>query len=286
MKTVFLSHVGEEAPLALALKQWAESSFAGQCQIFVSASAKDLPPGTKWFEQIDSALADAITMLVLCSPLSVKQPWINFEAGCAWIKKIPVIPICHSGQEVGELPQPLATFQAITTRDPNFSTRLLEALAKHLGFPQTPRIDHISMMRDLSEAERSILVEKIARKTVVKVDNVVGELTTLGVSGTDDLTVTDFRCRITERTDRSWKFFWKISVTNQSAVRTGFMTQVDFQDGDGFSLNNHLGIHPRRLEPGENSDHSDHTTIAITNANRIARVSAVASTYSRENPSR
>ena len=51
-----------------------------------------MPAGSKWLEEIDQALAAAVVLLVLCSPASLRRPWINFETGCGWIKRVP----CHS----------------------------------------------------------------------------------------------------------------------------------------------------------------------------------------------
>ncbi|HYR02507.1 MAG TPA: toll/interleukin-1 receptor domain-containing protein, partial [Syntrophobacteria bacterium] len=83
---VFISHISEEAPLAHVLKDWIESSFAGQCDVFVSSDKDDIPAGSKWLEEIESALGSASALIVLCSPSSLSRPWISFETGCGWIK--------------------------------------------------------------------------------------------------------------------------------------------------------------------------------------------------------
>lgn len=104
---IFISYINEESVLAGALKDWIESTFAGQCSVFVSTDADGIPPGTRWVERIDQALEDADVLIVLCSPSSVKRPWVNFEAGCGFIKRVPVIPVCHSGLRKEQLPLPL-----------------------------------------------------------------------------------------------------------------------------------------------------------------------------------
>src|SRR3990172_4695206 len=103
---VFISHIHEEAPLAMVLKEWLESSYAGQLDVFVSSDREDVPAGSKWLEEIDRALEQSSICVVLCSPASVIRPWINFETGSAWHKQIPVLPVCHSGQEKASLPAP------------------------------------------------------------------------------------------------------------------------------------------------------------------------------------
>lgn len=149
---VFVSHVTEESPLALVVKDWIESSFAGQCDVFVSSDKDDIPAGTKWLEEIDRALGEAAVLIVLCSPASLSRPWINFEMGCGWIKRVPLIPICHSDQKKGALPPPISNFQALELDDQNFVSDLLSSLAKHLGFQKVPRIDESRMKKALLAA--------------------------------------------------------------------------------------------------------------------------------------
>jgi hypothetical protein len=149
---VFISHINEEAPLAHVLKEWVESSFLGQAEVFVSSDIRDLPAGKKWLDEIDTALQGAQLFLVLCSPYSLPRPWINFETGCAWIKRIPILPLCHSGQAKGLLPSPISEFQALEVEDPSFIEKFLHSVAKHLTIGRVPRIDQRLMRGDIAYA--------------------------------------------------------------------------------------------------------------------------------------
>ena len=53
---VFISHTAPEAKLAICLKDWIESTFAGYVNVFVSSDQRDLRAGDKWFDEIDAAL--------------------------------------------------------------------------------------------------------------------------------------------------------------------------------------------------------------------------------------
>ncbi len=152
MLKLFISHINEEAPLALKLKEWIETTFLGKCEVFVSSDADDVPAGTKWFDEIERALDGAAALIVLCSPSSLTRPWINFETGCGWMKRIPIIPLCHSGQEKSALPQPIARFQALDISAERSETMLIDALAIHFGFTKSPRIDTVAMRRELEAA--------------------------------------------------------------------------------------------------------------------------------------
>lgn len=137
---VFISHVSEEAGLALVLKDWIESTFLGQISVFVSSDPSDIPAGTKWLNQIETALDQSGLLLSLYSQSSVGRPWISFEAGCAWIRRIPIIPICHSGLMLRDLPQPLSNFQALEIQDPQFGSKLFAAIARHGRYAKLPKL--------------------------------------------------------------------------------------------------------------------------------------------------
>ena len=110
---IFISHISEETSIAEVLKDWIESTFLGQSEVFASSATDDLPAGNKWIDEIDQALDSAVAFLVLCSPASLKRTWIHLETGWGWIKGLPIIPICHSGQKKDDLPSPISTFQAL-----------------------------------------------------------------------------------------------------------------------------------------------------------------------------
>jgi hypothetical protein len=147
---VFISHIAEEAAFASVLKDWIESTFLGQVDVFVSGH--DISSGEQWFRRLGEELTDAKAMLVLCSERSVSRPWINFEAGAGHVKGVPVIPICYAGVSKDTLPAPLLFFQALDVRAEDFGVRVIGDLAKHLGYARTPLIRHEEMTADLEKA--------------------------------------------------------------------------------------------------------------------------------------
>lgn len=158
MKRVFVSHINEEAPLALVLRDWLESSFPDLCEVFVSTDPSCLPVGAKWLDHIDRALEEAVVLVVLCSSRSLPRPWINFEAGCAWRQRIAIIPICHSGVTPKTLPAPLREFQALDLGSGGFAENLIRGIGKHLGLRTYPRIDFARMTKALLEAEQEVQI--------------------------------------------------------------------------------------------------------------------------------
>lgn len=72
-------------------------------------------------------------MLILCSPTSIRRPWINFEAGAAWMRKIPLIPMCHAGLTPSDLPAPLSFRHGLLLTEPRGLRRLYQRVARELS---------------------------------------------------------------------------------------------------------------------------------------------------------
>ena len=152
---IFISHISEETSITEILKDWIESTFLGQCEVFSSSDKADLS-GNKWISETDQALDSAMAFLVLFSPTSVKRPWVNVQTGWGWIKGLPIIPICHSGLKKDDLPRRISTFQALEINSDGFVSELFTTLAKHLGFAKFPRIDQDEMVSELTAAVGAI----------------------------------------------------------------------------------------------------------------------------------
>ena len=149
---VFVSHISEEAAVAAILKDWIESTFLGHVSVFVSSDPADIPAGSKWLEEIDSALQSTALLITLFSKASLNRPWISFEAGCAWIRSVPIIPICHAGLSVRDLRQPLAGFQGLDIGDSKFGEKLFSAIAKRLNVAKLPKISFPEFEAEIRKA--------------------------------------------------------------------------------------------------------------------------------------
>jgi len=158
---VFISHISEEEKLASVLKEWIESTFLDQISVFVSSDPDNLPAGNKWLETITSALNESKLLIILYSPQSKTRLWINFEAGCGWIKEIPIIPICHSKLKLQQIGEPISSFQGIDIGDANFSEKFFDAIKKHASFKKCPRIDKGQFMKEINEAINNIEIKNV-----------------------------------------------------------------------------------------------------------------------------
>lgn len=113
--TLFISHISEEAELALLLKNAISKDFLGLVKVFVSSDTDSIAAGTNFLTSLAEALKSTSIFLILCSDASIIRPWIHFELGAVWNSGKPIIPICHSGFLPRDLPMPLSIMQAAGT---------------------------------------------------------------------------------------------------------------------------------------------------------------------------
>jgi hypothetical protein len=84
----------------------------------VSSDGESISAAEEWLSWFETAIRESAIVMILCSPSSIRRPWINFEAGAAWMLGIPVIPSCHAGLAKRDLPMPLSTRQGVSLAEP------------------------------------------------------------------------------------------------------------------------------------------------------------------------
>ena len=150
---VFISHIAPEKEIAIAFKEQIETSFLGMIEVFVSSDEQSIGMGQRWLDNITKALKTCSIEIVLCSPQSIKRPWINFEAGAGWIRDIPVIPLCHSGMDPSKLPLPLNLLQAAIANQVPSLNLIFPVLAQAIS-SQTPKVDFPDFVAKVADFER------------------------------------------------------------------------------------------------------------------------------------
>lgn len=158
-KVIFLSHIGEEGLLGTMLKDRLEADFLSLIDVFVSSDARSIPPGDAWLKAVDDHLDKASALIVLASPESVKRPWITFETGAGWAKKVPTILLCHSGMAPGALPLPLGQLQAFQPSDLQRLEAMYKVIAGVLG-SAIPRTDLAGFSAAILKFEREHTEER------------------------------------------------------------------------------------------------------------------------------
>src|SRR5688572_27223207 len=93
---IFISHISNEKEIAAAVKSQLDDDFLGLLDIFVSSDLESISAGKNWLDEVEDHLSKADILIILCSKNSIGRPWVNFEAGAVWLRKVPIIPVCHS----------------------------------------------------------------------------------------------------------------------------------------------------------------------------------------------
>jgi hypothetical protein len=154
-KRVFLSHVSDERTVAAALKARLVEDFLGLLDVFVSSDGESIAAGEQWLASVEQALSECDLLITLCSPHSIRRPWINFEAGAAWMRKIPVMPACHAGLAPSDLPMPLSLRQGVSLAEAEGLRRLYAQVARVLNC-RPPNGDFEALARELSETSKGL----------------------------------------------------------------------------------------------------------------------------------
>jgi hypothetical protein len=77
---------------------------------------------------------------------------VNFEVGAAWLKQVPLIPVCHSGLKPSSLPIPLSLLQGIEASEADGLSRLYAAVAKVIG-ANVPKRNQDQLIKEVSSFE-------------------------------------------------------------------------------------------------------------------------------------
>jgi hypothetical protein len=149
---IFLSHVTPEANLADIIEDHLLRDFIGLVRVFASSDQGSILAGSKWLDEVTSALNRANLHVVLASPDSIERKWINFEAGAAHVRGVPIIPLCHSGLAPAQLPVPLSESEGLVLSDESGFARFYAAIARALG-SDVPIVDFTKYGREVSGFE-------------------------------------------------------------------------------------------------------------------------------------
>jgi hypothetical protein len=129
---IFISHATDESASALVIENTLKHAFGDTIEVFNTSNRQSLQAGDPWRDKIITALKAADAVLVLCSPASIKNGWIHFEAGGAWAIGSRVVPCCIKGLKPANLPSPLRDLQAVDLSSAeDFATLLAHLVVIH-----------------------------------------------------------------------------------------------------------------------------------------------------------
>jgi len=136
MAQVFISFVHEDHELAEAVQLYISSQLNLPESVFLSSDNWQIFAGEIWLDRIKAELSAAKVVVLMLSRRSVGRPWVNFEAGAAWLTDKVIIPVCYGNLTKDLLPKPYSGLQALNLREETYY--LLSSVAHHLGKVAVP----------------------------------------------------------------------------------------------------------------------------------------------------
>ncbi|MBU1219427.1 toll/interleukin-1 receptor domain-containing protein [Myxococcota bacterium] len=162
---VFISHINQERDIACTVKSFLEEQFLGTIDVFASSHEDSLQMGEDWMGTIKKSIVNAEIIIIICSPISVMRPRVNFEAGAGWVRGIPVIPLCHSGIQPGDLPVPINSFQGGLLNSKEDIRRVFNRIAKLLNM-NPPLSDSSEFYQKITSFEKVIVKSAISKDAI------------------------------------------------------------------------------------------------------------------------
>jgi TIR domain len=138
--SIFMSFIHEEESTANYVQEFIHEVLGDGVDSFRSSDETAIYAGEDWMGRIFEELKAAKILISMLSPDSVKRPWINFEAGAAWMNNTRVIPVCFGGLTISDLPKPYSSLQAVEIETHSGSYYLVSSIAHYLNIdrPEQP----------------------------------------------------------------------------------------------------------------------------------------------------
>jgi TIR domain len=144
---VFVSFASADFELANALCQRLDDIGQGEVNFFLAP--RKIRHGTSWPLAIERHLRRARCAIVLLSDTAAKSPWVLFETGVAYGRKVPVIPIGIAGFRIDEQKPPLSFIHGINVSSAEDLNNLIDRVSKYVGRKLPGRftpIDHAAIV--------------------------------------------------------------------------------------------------------------------------------------------
>jgi TIR domain len=113
MARLFVSFVHEDEKVASAVQGLLQTELNLGKEVFLSSDKSLIYAGDLWLEKIKVGLSAAEIVILMLSQRSVARPWVNFEAGAAWLADKKLIPVCYGNLSKDALRHPYSAIQAL-----------------------------------------------------------------------------------------------------------------------------------------------------------------------------
>ncbi|HZQ19552.1 MAG TPA: toll/interleukin-1 receptor domain-containing protein [Terriglobales bacterium] len=154
MADIFISFIHEEEAFAKEVQEFL-TTVIPSITPFMASDRFQMYAGEIWLDRILQELKGARVLLLMLSDVSVERPWVNFEAGAAWLNGSKVIPVCFGKLKKDSLPKPYSSLQALDLLDSGDQEYLARSVAHHIGVeePAFPTaLDYLGLSHLAGEA--------------------------------------------------------------------------------------------------------------------------------------
>jgi hypothetical protein len=169
MADIFISFIHEDEKVADAVKRFLHDKLEANSKVFLASDKWSIYAGEDWLKKIKDELASAKVVVLLLRKESVGRPWVNFEAGAAWLTDKAIIPACFRDLQKDSMPKPYSNMQALSLEDDDGPYYLVTSIYHHLnprGIPPppfSPNDVHVTALRQNLEEEARRLPEQLRK---------------------------------------------------------------------------------------------------------------------------
>jgi hypothetical protein len=163
MADIFISFIHEDEKVADGVKAFLDEKLGINSKVFLASDKWAIHAGEDCWKEFKEESASAKVVVLLLGKESISRPWVNFEAGAAWLTEKAIIPACFGDLQKGALPKPYSNLQALSLEDFDGPYHLVTSIYHDLKSdrvtppPFSPRDRHIVALRNvLAEAARRL----------------------------------------------------------------------------------------------------------------------------------
>ena len=162
MARLFVSFVHEDEKVASAVQGLLQTELDLREEVFLSSDKSQIYAGDLWLEKIKEALLAAEIVILMLSRRSVARPWVNFEAGAAWLADKKVIPVCYGNLSKDALPHPYSAIQALNLQSEAYYLVKSVNHQLNLDAPMSPSAVYKGSLAERGQAIKDGEYERLA----------------------------------------------------------------------------------------------------------------------------
>lgn len=189
---IFISHAGEDAPIAEAVRNNIDKAFGENIELFLAQS--DIRSAAEWKTELMSRLDSSDAIICILTSESVQKPWIYIEWSPFWLNSKPSFIFHMNDISINTLISPMQERQATNITDVKNVTSLFRSLAKEAKAEMPPNSLIAEFISAIDQAQNTKLenLYYIYRKNISKLPTIDTEKVKIAKYFYDNGDIDDF----------------------------------------------------------------------------------------------